>query len=196
MKLYVNGSPKLEGSNSNFFLNKIKDKDKNKVKYLYRDKFNNILKDIKNIDTIILSFPLYVDGPPSRVIEFMEFIRDNNIDIRNKNIYTIINCGFWEAKHNKIASLIIKEFANKHNANYKGSFLIGSGVIIGKSDKVWLYKLISIPFFIKIKRFKKHINNNDNVELKTTIRPMWKRLYIFLANNSWKRQMIKNKCYK
>lgn len=194
MRLYINGSPRLEGSNSNFFLNKIKDKEK--IKYLYRDNFDNILKNINNIDTIILSFPLYVDAPPSGVIEFMEYIDNNNIDISNKNIYTIINCGFWEAKHNKTADLIMENFANKHMANYKGSFLIGAGEIIGKCNKVWLYKLVSISFLFKIKRFKSYINNNDGIKLETTIRPMWKRLYVFMANINWKRQMIRNNCYK
>lgn len=194
MRLYINGSPRLEGSNSNFFLNKIKDKEK--IKYLYRDNFDNILKNINDIDTIILSFPLYVDGPPSGVIEFMEYIDNNNIDISNKNIYTIINCGFWEAKHNKTADLIMENFANKHMANYKGSFLIGAGEIIGKCNKVWLYKLVSISFLFKIKRFKSYINNNDGIKLETTIRPMWQRLYVFMANINWKRQMIRNNCYK
>lgn len=194
MRLYINGSPRLEGSNSNFFLNKIKDKEK--IKYLYRDNFDNILKNINDIDTIILSFPLYVDVPPSGVIEFMEYIDNNNIDISNKNIYTIINCGFWEAKHNKTADLIMENFANKHMANYKGSFLIGAGEIIGKCNKVWLYKLVSISFLFKIKRFKSYINNNDGIKLETTIRPMWQRLYVFMANINWKRQMIRNNCYK
>lgn len=194
MILYINGSPKLEGSNSNFFLNTIKDKEK--IKHLYREKYDNMISDVLKANSIVLSFPLYVDGPPSGVIKFMEYIRDNNIDISNKNIYSIINCGFWETKHNRIADLIIENFANSCKANYKGSFLIGAGEIIGKCNKVWLYKIVSIPFLFKIKKFKKCIINNDDIRMETTIRPMWKRLYIFMANINWKRQMIKNGCYK
>lgn len=194
MILYLNGSPRLEGSNSNFFLNKVK--DKGNIRYLYRDKFDNILKDIKDIDTIVFSFPLYVDGPPSGVIKFMEYIRDKEIDISNKNIYTIINCGFWEAKHNRMADMIMQCFANSNKANYKGSLLIGAGEIIGKCNKVWLYKFVSIPFLFKIKRFKNCIDNGDSTRMETTIRPMWKRLYVFMANINWKRQMIRNNCYK
>ena len=52
MKLYINGSPRLENGNSNYFLNKIKDTEK--IKYVYRDNFSNILKDIKKVDTIII----------------------------------------------------------------------------------------------------------------------------------------------
>ena len=42
------------------------------------------LKDIKKVDTIILCFPLYVDGPTCKIIEFMEYILSNKIDISNK----------------------------------------------------------------------------------------------------------------
>ena len=126
----------------------------------------------------------------------MEYIQNNKIDISNKKIYTIINCGFWEAKHNRTASLIIENFAKKNKAKYMGSFNIGAGEIVGKCEKFWLYKLISIPFLIKIKKFKECIDNGSEIILETTIRPMTKRLYVFMANINWKRQMVRNGCYK
>lgn len=194
MKLYINGSPRLENSNSNYFLNRIKDNEK--IKFIYRDKFSDILKNITEVDTIILCFPLYVDGPPCKVIEFMEYINDNNIDISNIKIYTIINSGFWEAKHNRTASLIVENFANSNEAKYMGTFNIGAGEIVGKRDKVKLYKLVSIPFLFKIRKFKNSINDGSKIKLETTIRPMSKRLYAFMANINWKRQMVRNGCYK
>ncbi len=194
MILYINGSPKLKNSNSDFFLNKIN--KKTKIFYVYKDKFNKILKDIKNTDTIVFSFPLYVDAPTNKIIELLEYIQDNKIDIKNKMIYTIINCGFWEAKHNKTASLIMEEFAINNKAKYMGTFNIGAGEIIGKCGKKKIYKIISIPFLFKIRRFKRCIFNKKKINLETTIRPMTKRLYIYLANCSWKSKMIKNSCYK
>ena len=194
MILYINGSPKLKNSNSDFFLNKINKKAK--IFYVYKDKFNKILKDIMDADTIVFSFPLYVDAPTNKIIELFEYIQDNKIDIKNKMIYTIINCGFWEAKHNKTASLIMEEFAINNKAKYMGTFNIGAGEIIGKCGKKKIYKIISIPFLFKIRKFKRCIFNSKKVNLKTTIRPMTKRLYIYLANCSWKSKMIKNGCYK
>ena len=194
MKLYINGSPKLTNSNSNYFLNKLSPKDK--IKFVYKDKFSEILKSIKKIDTIILAFPLYVDGPPNKVIELFEYIKNNKINIKNKKIYTIINCGFWEAKQNRTASLIVEDFAINNGAKYMGSFNIGAGEIIGKCDKKKIYRLASLPFLIKIRKFKARINKGKKVTLETTIRPMTKGLYVYLANCSWKKQMIKNDCYK
>lgn len=121
MKLYINGSPKLTNSNSNYFLNKLSPKEK--IKFVYKDKFSEILKSIKKVDTIILAFPLYVDGPPNKVIELFEYIKNNKINIKNKKIYTIINCGFWEAKQNRTASLIIEDFAINNGIKYMGSLI-------------------------------------------------------------------------
>lgn len=187
MNLYINGSPKLEASNSSFFLNEIKNHEP--IKYLYRDKLSNILNNINKVDTIILSFPLYVDSPPNKVIELMEYIENNNINIENINIYTIINCGFWEAKQNITASSIIKNFCKNNNANYKGTFNIGAGEIIGKRNKVPLYKLISINYKIKMRKFKRSIINKKEVYLNTTIHPMTKRLYNTFANINWQKKM-------
>lgn len=194
MKLFINGSPKLDKSNSFYFLSMIN--DNNKIKFLYKDDFDDILRDINKINTIIFSFPLYVDGPPNKVIEFMEYINDNKIDIKDKKIYCIINCGFFEAKQNDVAALIIKNFAINNRAKYMGSFNIGAGEIVGKRNRKILYKIISIPFYFKIKKLKNSINKGLKVNLNTTIRPMSKKLYVFLANISWRKKMRENKIIK
>ena len=84
MILYINGSPRVSKSNSNTFL---KDIDAINIKYLYKDSFKVISKNINNVNTLIFCFPLYVDGPPYKVIEFMEYIKEYNIskDINHKD---------------------------------------------------------------------------------------------------------------
>ena len=77
-----------------------------------------------------------------------------------------------------------------------GSFNIGAGEIVGKRNKKTLYKIISIPFYFKMKKFKNSINNVQKVNLNTTIRPMSKRFYVFLANINWKKKMRKNNVIK
>ncbi|MGM9881437.1 MAG: hypothetical protein ACI31S_01160 [Bacilli bacterium] len=194
MIMYVNGSPKLKKSNSEYFLKRIS--DNNRINYLYKDSFDQIIDSVVKCNTIVFAFPLYVDSPPSMVIKFMEYIKDNNIDISDKNIYVICNSGFWESFQNDTAILIIKCFCDNNKANFKGYLEIGAGEIIGKCDKKKIYKLVSIPFLFKIRKFKKCIDSNSYVSLRTTIRPMGKRLYIFLANINWKRQMIRNNVYE
>ena len=151
--LCLNGSPRSKNSNSNYFLNKI-DKNAN-IKYLYDDNLENIVDSILLSNTLIFSFPLYIDGLPCKVLELFEYIDDNFIDISNKNIYVLCNCGFWEASQNNVAVDIIKNFSITNKANYMGSFKIGAGEIIGKCNKKKLYVPVCLPFFRKIKLFKK-----------------------------------------
>ena len=56
----------------------------------YKDILNNV--DISEI--IILAFPLYVDSPNTITLKFLDYIYDNQINLANKSIYVIINCGF------------------------------------------------------------------------------------------------------
>ncbi len=184
MTLYINGSPKLKSSNSEYFLNLI-DRTSTKV-YLYKDSFENI--DFKSYTTIVISFPLYLDSPPSKVIELMEYIKNSNIDIAGIHIYEICNCGFLESNQNICALKILENFCKQSGASYKGSFLIGAGEIAGKCGKIKPYKLLNISLFIKMYCFKRCIKKKKEMHLKTTIHPMSKYLYIILANSSWKRK--------
>lgn len=188
MILYINGSPKLSKGNSEYFIKKIDSSAE--IKYLYKDKFDSL--NLKDADTIILSFPLYVDAPSNKVIELFEYIDNKNISLKDKNIYAISNCGFWEAEQNDTAIEIIRNFSKQHNAKFMGSFKIGAGEIVGRCDSIKIYKLMNFSFFKKIKKFRKYIFNNQYIELETTIHPMTRRLYIFLANLSWKRKCRRN----
>ena len=189
MILYLNGSPKIKKSNSNSFLVDI---GANNIKYLYKSSFSSILDNINNINTIVFSFPLYVYSPPSKVLDFMEYIRDNNINMENKNIYIIVNCGFLESKHNNTACEIIKNFCLNNKVIYKGCFKIGAGEIIGKRNSNLLFKITSLSYYFKVKRFKKCINNVEEVNLSTTIHPMTKWLYILIVNMSFKSKIKNN----
>lgn len=191
MILYLNGSPRLSKSNSNTFLNDIA---ANNIHYLYNEAIEDIFKDITDIDTIVLSFPLYADSPPSKVIELMEYIENNEIDITNKNIYSIINCGFLESKQNNVAKEIINNFCINNSAKYKGSFLIGAGEIIGKRNRNFLFKLISIFYSFKINKFSKCIKDSKVINISTSLHPMNKYLYMLLVNKSFKNTMKRNSC--
>lgn len=191
MILYINGSPRINSSNSQYFINLIN--SNSLVKYIYKDNFEEITKELLKSDTIIFSFPLYVDSPPNKILEYMEYIRDNKIELENKKIYIICNCGFLEAKQNIIAAEIFKNFCNKNKAVYSGSFLIGAGEVIGNCKNKFIYKLVCFDFFKKIKLFKQKIHDNKYVDLLTTINPMTKKLYVYLANIGWKKSIKKCK---
>mgnify|MGYP003299878163 CR=1 FL=1 len=109
MYTIINGSPKVINSNSSYFINIIaKNLDEYNIFELKKGNYNSIIESINKSKTIILAFPLYVDSPTSITLSFLDYIIDNKISLKKKNIYTIINCGFREGEQNITALNIIK----------------------------------------------------------------------------------------
>ena len=152
MKLIINASPKLYKSSTNCFINRLKE-DTDKVIMLYKDDYKNI--DYSLYQSIVILSPLYADSVTSKLVEYMEYI-NNDVDISNKDIYFLSNSGFLEYEQNYISDEIIANFARNNNARFKGYLNIGSGPILGEGNKN-LYKLLSLDFYAKIRRFKKAI---------------------------------------
>lgn len=185
MNIFINGSPRIYESNTDVFLIDAKNQE-DRIYYLYKDNFEDIINKIYESDNVILAFPLYVDSPTSKTLEFFEYISENRINLSNKNLYVIINCGFLEYEHNETALRIVKCFCKNNGINYKGSFLIGAGEIIGKKNDILINKLVSFPYDLKIKDFKNKINQNQNVDIRFTVPLLSKSLFILIANYYWK----------
>ena len=183
MYTLINGSQKNYKSNSRYFLDYIsKYLDDYTIYNLKYDDFNNIVDSIINTDTIIIAFPLYVDSPNSLTLKLLDYIYDTNIDLSNKKLYVIINCGFREGIHNITALNIIKNWASKVNICYSGSILIGAGEIVGKEE----YSYITSIATNKLKKFSKCIKKNKNIkDIITTMDLLTNRLYCMFANSSW-----------
>lgn len=184
MITYINGSPKLNNSASNKFLNDIKSAE-DKIQYVYMNNYEDIIANVINSDTIVLSFPLYADSPTSGVLDFFEYIKNNTIDLSDKNLYYIVNCGFYEPQQNNTAIDIVRCFCENNKINFKGGLSIGAGPIIGIRDSKLIYRILTKSYDNKINEFKEKIQNNKNVDMNITL-SLNKRLYVYAANISWK----------
>lgn len=186
----INGSPRNNRSNSKYFLSFIEQKlDNYNLFYINKDKFCTILDSISISDAIVFSFPLYVDSEPSSLLSFMDYIIDNNIDISNKKVYAVVNCGFLEGEQNITAIEIIKRWCYKTNTIYSGSILIGAGEIVGKKK----YQLITKKALKKLNIFAENVlNQKEFDDIITTMSFMNPRLYCTLANISWAKNGRKN----
>jgi len=191
MYTLISGSPKTNSSNSMYFLEKVKDKLKDYNLFeLKKCKYKELLSSIKKSDVIILAFPLYVDSPTSIMLEFLDYIIENNISFKNKYIYAIINCGFREGEHNITALNIIKNWCDKVNAIYNGSILIGAGEIVGKDKYKFISKkaLSDLDYFIN-----KVIKKEKSDDIITTMDLLNNKLYCYIANLFWNKKARLNK---
>lgn len=194
MYTLINGSQKTKISNSRYFLDYISNYLNDYNTYdLINHNFNDIVNSITKSNTIILAFPLYVDSPNSLTLKLLDYIYDNNINLSNKKLYVIINCGFKEGIHNITALNIIKNWANKVKVNYCGSILIGAGEIVGKKEYSYITRIAKN----KLKKFSKAIKDKQiTKDTITTMDLLTNKMYCILANISWNKKAKKNNLTK
>ena len=186
MYTLINGSQKKHPSNSRYFLDFISNYLDDYTTYdLKHSKFKNIINSIIKSNAIVLAFPLYVDSPNTLTLKLLDYIYDNKIDLSNKKLYVIINCGFREGEHNITALNIVKNWANKVNIDYNGAILIGAGEVVGKKS----YSYITSIAISKLKKFSKCIKvKKQSKDIITTMDLLTNKLYCMFANKSWSKQ--------
>ena len=189
MILFINASPKLKMSNSEYFINLLNIKNK-KINYIYKDKYEDIEKNIYKANKIIFVYPTYIDIIPSKLINFIENYKGN---FNNKEIYLIINCGFLEPKNNDLGIKFMKNYIKEKQGIFKGYLSIGSVEVIGICKNNKFLKLICHDFLKKLKKFRKFINLSKNIELKTNIKLFNKKLFCIICNHYFKKNLRKNK---
>ena len=102
--VFINGSPKKHFSASDYFLKLQNVFVKGQSVFLkVRNKSNHrqVLEQLADADAVVFSMPLYVDGPPSHILAFLQtmdsFCKEQNLSLK---IYVISNNGFIEGKQN------------------------------------------------------------------------------------------------
>ena len=183
MYTFINGSPKGSKSNTDMFFNKLcSGLNEYELFHLRKNSYDKILSSIIKSDCLVLGFGLYVDSPTNLMLSFMDYIYDNNINLKNKKVYSVINCGFKEGEQNLTAANIIKNWCNKVNAEYCGSLLIGAGEIVGKEK----YKFLSHNVNKYLVKFKKVLNSKSSTkDIITTVNYLNNNLYCIVANLFW-----------
>ena len=107
MKLLIlNASPKKRGGASQFFSGILRlflpGLVKKTVPLRSRKDFDHALSQLGSADAVCISFPLYVDGLPSHLVEFLslaeEYCKARSLRFR---LYAIANNGFIEGQQNR-----------------------------------------------------------------------------------------------
>ncbi len=122
------GSPKAKNCAAGELLDLI-DKE-----LIYTDAFSfkgnapddEMINKILRCKKLIFSFPLYVDGIPSHMLRWMERIAEAADGVKHK-VYCIVNCGFYEGRHTRIALEMMKNFCRQCGFEYCGGIGVGSG---------------------------------------------------------------------
>ena len=186
--MMIDGSPKVSKSNSEYFLNILSDfiESKDIVKYKLSKKvdYEDIIKEINTIDTLVFAFPLYVDSLPSHVLEFLIMLEENFKDnLKGVNVYVIANCGFYEGKQNNIALNIMKCWCKKMNIKWAQGIGIGAGEMMGGLRNVPMGKGPNTNLGLALDNLAKNINENKSGDDIFTTPSMFPRFAFRLAAN-------------
>lgn len=190
----INGSPKTQNSNSDFFIKELTSNlndDINIKKYYVREilKDSNTLKEVVKNDKLLIVSPLYADSFPSITLKFLELFED----FLEKNahskieVYGMVNCGFFEGEQNKIALNILEHFCNRSNLTWKFGLGIGGGEYFPNSSKTPEKMPTNESLYSALLELRKSIENDNAIHKNILIRPdkMSASFYRLTCNLGW-----------
>lgn len=130
--LILNGSPKKKGSTSGLLGRMagllLTGWDVRYASLRVKSEYPEIMGQLKDIDALLLAVPLYVDGIPSHVLEFLqqaeEFCGKNGCHFL---VYAISNNGFIEGAHNKVHLRMYECWCGRTGLTWGGGVGIGGG---------------------------------------------------------------------
>lgn len=81
---------------------------------------------------LIIAAPLYVDGLPYLAVRALEQLgqRLDGAGQRLNQLVALLNCGYPEAIHNRIAIRQLRHFAARHGLTWRGGLALGGGELI------------------------------------------------------------------
>lgn len=110
--LILNGSPRAPRSNSKRYAQLFLEACPLETVYfdLIKTEQAKVLKAMEETSRVLLVFPLYVDGLPVVLLEFLKYLEEHPPENR-PTLSVLINCGFLELEQNNIAVEMIRLFA-------------------------------------------------------------------------------------
>lgn len=186
--LILNGSPRAAKSNSKIYSEIFIKKFPGQVDYFNITKFNHdqLITQInkENYDDILFVFPLYADGIPVTLLNFLKKLELENLE-NKPTISVMINCGFFEPKQNDIAIRMMKVFAKINNYKYGSTMRIASGEA---TPTLSIYKYLLSN---KIKKFAVALYNKKYKDYTYTML-ITKKLFLKASTIYWTNYGKKN----
>lgn len=144
------------------------------------------MEAVKGADSIVIAFPLYVDGVPSHMLRCMEEIRDVSA-----GVYAVCNCGFYEAEQNRHALEIVKNWCRANSLQWRGGLGIGGGgalsMILPKKSGIFKRAVVKA-----LKETAKRAARGEAMETTYVRVGIPGRLYKMAAETNWRRALKNN----
>lgn len=176
--IILNGSPRAPKSNSKIYSEIFMKKTGEQTEYFNISKKNHIelCQKLKGCSHILFVFPLYADGVPVTLLNFLKAL-ENNPPKNKPAVSIMINCGFMEPQQNNVAVRIMEMFCKRNG--YK----LGSVLKIASGEAI-----LATPFKImvssKIKKLADSISKENYTQLQVTM-PISKKMFLRASTKYW-----------
>ena len=176
--IIINGSPRAPRSNSAKYSEIFREKCRSETEYYNVTGKNHleICQALRGVSDVLLVFPLYADGIPVTLLNFLKTLEKNPPDSRPA-VSVMINCGFLEPEQNDVAVEMVKLFAQKNG------YPMGSVLKIGGGEAI-----LGTPFrFLvvsKIKKLARSIDCRRPAVMKVTM-PISKKMFLKASTAYW-----------
>ena len=194
MILMLNCSYKASDSNTQFFLELLKEKLDGETRIIPLKKvlsggFADFLGELEAAQSLVIGAPLYVDGLPAQAVKLLEMLLEyDKTPLTGKPVYVVSNLGFYEGE--QICNLfdITANWCARMGMTYGGCIAVGAGPMIRMTKGLPLHQHMTKG----LQTLADHIRRGkamDNYYARTRI-PRF--VYLQAAHISFRRTLKKN----
>ena len=194
MILMLNCSYKASDSNTQFFLELLKEKLDGEsrivpLKNVLSGGFPDFLGELEAAEAFVIGAPLYVDGLPAQAVKLLELLLlCDRTPLDRKPVYVVSNLGFYEGA--QICNLfdIVRNWCTRMGMTYGGGIAVGAGPMIRATKGLSLHRDIEKG----LHRLADHLRRGEamgNYYAKTVIP---RAVYLQAAHMSFRKTLKKN----
>jgi len=149
---------------------------------------------LPDFDILVFAFPLYVDGIPSHLLSCLCQIEEATKNTKDKSVtvYALVNSGFFEGHHNKLALEMMKNWCIKADLKWGQGIGIGGGGALTGLSNVPLGKGPKSSLGIALKSLVDNISTKSQADNIFVSMNFPRIMYKLIGEFGWRQEIKKN----
>ncbi len=169
MILMVNCSLKVKDSNTQYFLERLKNSldtcEIISLRDVFKTGLDEFVKKLEMADALVIGAPLYVDGLPAQAVKLLEMLLEEyKGKFSNLPVYVVSNLGFYEASQIKPLLDIVRNWCARMGCVYGGGLAVGAGPMISTLRNTVIDKMLNKDVEKGIRKLAKTIAKRESME--------------------------------
>ena len=175
--MIVNGSPRAPKSNSKQYIQAFLSAWSGEYEQysVTQRQHAACLERLEGCSDLLLVFPLYTDGLPSGLMEFLKAMLEQ--PAARLTVHVVINCGFREPHQNDVAIDMIRLFCKRGGHRLGGVLRMGCGEAFPSTPFMGMARR-------KLRKLARSIQNGRPAQLSITM-PLTRGMFLRAANRYW-----------